>query len=121
MKYKHRRRYRKVLRLKRPKFKDLKRFMIIIFSLAGIWLAFFQGIVNTLVKKYVPSETETSDSDIIFSNPLFYFLIFLCLLYMLHRLLNWWFYDRENYLGNVRMLTDEEIKELQAREKIKQN
>lgn len=128
MKYKHRRRYRKVLRLKQITFRDIKKFAWIAFWV----LIFFLGLTSF---KGAPWPSRDSSPDVVVperpkevpetithsSEVVVYFLIFLCLIYTLHRLLNWWFYEREDYLGNVRMVTDEERKKLQVREKIKQN
>ncbi len=99
-----------------------RRFLKIILILSAIWFAFFQGIVNSVVGKHVPSNhIEMSYFDTLFSHPLFKFVIFVCFSYIIFRYLNWWFYDRENYLGNVRMTNDREREEFRMKEKNRQN
>ena len=43
MRYKYRRRYRKILRWKQVGFRDIKKILLLVVTLGILWLAFFQG------------------------------------------------------------------------------
>lgn len=124
MKYKHRRRFHQILRRKQITFNHVKKILTIAAACIALWIMFFQGTpwpARDTASNVVLEESKKISESTSSSLPMLYIVISMAILFGTHRILVWWFYDRGEYVSNVRMLTDKERKMIQEQERMMKN